>query len=58
MSHGSLAFAEMRLILCRIILDFDIKLSHDSDDWMAHQRTYPLWSRMPLHVHCTPVKGN
>jgi hypothetical protein len=48
----------MRLILCSVILDFDMKLADDSHDWMAGQRTYPLWSRMPLHVHCTPVKGS
>jgi len=46
----------MRLILSRIVFDFDMQLGIGSHDWIGRQRTYPLWSRMPLNVHCTPVK--
>jgi hypothetical protein len=55
-NRDSLAFAEMRLILSRIVFDFDMQLGIGSHDWIGRQRTYPLWSRMPLNVHCTPVK--
>ena len=54
-SH-SLAYAELRLILARIIFDFDMKLTGDSGDWIGRQKTFPLWARLPLNVYFTPVK--
>ncbi|KAH6650517.1 cytochrome P450 [Chaetomium tenue] len=52
----NLAYAELRLILARIIFDFDMKLAGDSGDWIGRQKTFPLWARVPLNVHFTPVK--
>ncbi|KAI1418230.1 putative cytochrome P450 [Hypoxylon sp. FL1857] len=52
----NLAYAEMRLILARIIYDFDLKLAEESDKWIERQRSFALWDRIPLYVYLTPVK--
>ncbi|KAI1473978.1 putative cytochrome P450 [Daldinia eschscholtzii] len=52
----NLAYAEMRLILARIIFEFDLKLSDDSKQWIERQDAYLLWDRIPLNVTLTPVK--
>ncbi|KAK6193011.1 hypothetical protein LQW54_012895 [Pestalotiopsis sp. IQ-011] len=51
----NLAYAEMRLILARIIYDFDLKLADDGQDWIKRQKAFPLWDRPPLNVYLTPV---
>ncbi len=51
----SLAYAEMRLTLARIIFDFDMRLDDSSKRWIERQRAYPLWDRKPLNVYLTPV---
>lgn len=45
----------MRLILARIIYDFDLKLADDSQQWIERQKAYMLWDRLPLNVYLTPV---
>ncbi|KAI6092809.1 putative cytochrome P450 [Hypoxylon rubiginosum] len=52
----NLAYAEMRMILARIVYDFDMKLSDESQKWIERQRAFALWDRIPLHVYLTPVK--
>ncbi|PLN84635.1 cytochrome P450 [Aspergillus taichungensis] len=52
----NLAYAEMRLILARVIYNFDMKIASDSLDWMQTQKVYFLWEKPPLHVHLTPVR--
>ncbi|KAK7958457.1 cytochrome p450 [Apiospora saccharicola] len=51
----NLAYAEMRLILAKIIFNFDIHLADDSEDWIDRQDVYFLWEKPALHVHLTPV---
>lgn len=51
----SLAYAEMRLILARLIYNFDLKLADDSAGWMERQNIFFLWNKPPLHVFLTPV---
>ncbi|CAJ2511464.1 Uu.00g070890.m01.CDS01 [Anthostomella pinea] len=53
----NLAYAEMRLILARIVYDFDLTLADDSKDWIERQKTYALWDRIPLNVYLTPAQG-
>ncbi len=48
----------MKVILARIIWNFDLRLSPDSKGWVANQETYSFWSKGPLYVHLTPVKSN
>jgi hypothetical protein len=54
---GSLAYAEMRLILARMIFNFDIKLADPDFNWLD-QKAYFLWSKLPLEVYLTPVTKN
>lgn len=52
----SLAYAEMRTILARVIYNFDMKLAEDSQDWMEKQKIFLLWEKGPLNVYLTPAK--
>ncbi|GKT44698.1 trichothecene C-15 hydroxylase [Colletotrichum spaethianum] len=51
----NLAYAEMRLILARIIYDFDIELTEGTGPWIERQRAFGVWDRIPLNVHLKPV---
>ncbi|KAI0974801.1 isotrichodermin C-15 hydroxylase [Xylaria arbuscula] len=53
----NLAYAEMRIILARLVFDFDIKMAADSEDWIKRQKAYTLWDRIPLNVYLTPVRN-
>ncbi|KAI9150750.1 Trichothecene C-15 hydroxylase [Paramyrothecium foliicola] len=50
----SLAYMEMRLILARIILNFDIELALQSRDWMKDQKVCFFWKKPPLWVYLKP----
>ncbi|KAL2021769.1 hypothetical protein VTK56DRAFT_6712 [Thermocarpiscus australiensis] len=52
----NLAYAEMRLILARIVYDFDLSLADESKDWLQRSRVYTVWEKTPLYVYLTPVK--
>jgi hypothetical protein len=43
----SLAYAEMKLVLARIIYDFDFELADPGDDWFD-QKVFTLWDKKPL----------
>ena len=43
----SLAYNEMRVILARILWNFDLELCSDSEHW-DRQITYTLWEKLPL----------
>lgn len=49
----SLAYAEMRLILARVVYNFDMKLASESSGWL-NQRSFALWEKNPLLVYLTP----
>ncbi|KAJ9143395.1 Isotrichodermin C-15 hydroxylase [Pleurostoma richardsiae] len=51
----NLAFAEMRIILARIIWNFDIALADDSKAWDEEAETFSLWHKGPLNMHLKPV---
>lgn len=51
----NLAYAEMRLILARIVYAFDIQLSEGSKDWLGRQKNYILWEKPALDVYLKPV---
>jgi hypothetical protein len=46
----------MRIILARLVYDFDMKLAPGSQKWVERQKAYTLWDRLPLNVYFTPVK--
>ena len=52
----SLAYAEMRLILARIVYNFDMQLVDENEDWLD-QNVYILWQKRPLRLWLTPVKS-
>ncbi|KAJ5216801.1 cytochrome P450 monooxygenase [Penicillium chermesinum] len=51
----NLAYAEMRMILARIVFNFDLSLAKDSEGWMERQKIFLFWQKGPLNVHLTPV---
>lgn len=46
----SLAYIEMRLILARMLFNFDLVLTEKGHDWLADQKAYNIWSKPPLYV--------
>ncbi|KAK4186710.1 cytochrome P450 [Podospora australis] len=51
----NLAYVEMRLVLARIIYDFDLALAERSKGWLENLKVYTIWQRVPLYIHLTPV---
>lgn len=46
----------MRVILARLIWNFDPKLAEDEKDWIGKQESYLIWNKPPLKVVLTPVE--
>lgn len=47
----SLAYAEMRLVLARLIYAFDFELADPKDVWdWGRQKTFIFWEKEPLKV--------
>lgn len=55
-SNHSLAYAEMRLIMAKIIFNFDMRLADESRDFYKNSKVYGAWLKPSLMVHLTPVK--
>ncbi|KAI5920504.1 P450 monooxygenase No.1 [Camillea tinctor] len=51
----NLAYAEMRLILAKLLYNFDISLHEDSRDWLKTQKAYVVWDKPQLNVRIKPV---
>ncbi|KAL2141528.1 hypothetical protein VTI28DRAFT_2228 [Corynascus sepedonium] len=51
----NLAYIEMRLILTRVLWNFDLRIAEESLDWMSKQRIFNLWEKGKLNVYMTPV---
>ncbi|KAI0385889.1 cytochrome P450 ClCP1 [Hypomontagnella monticulosa] len=52
----NLAYAEMRLILARIIYNFDMILDDSSRGWLEDQKAYALWYKPALNVRMKPIR--
>ncbi|KAL2371182.1 hypothetical protein RJ035_005150 [Blastomyces gilchristii] len=52
----NLAYAEMRLILARLIYNFDMNLAPESANWLRKQRVFLFYTKPPLNVYMRPVK--
>ncbi|EHK24114.1 uncharacterized protein TRIVIDRAFT_190955 [Trichoderma virens Gv29-8] len=50
----NLAYAEMRLILAKILWNFDITLHPDSKDWLQKNMAYSLWQKPNLNIYIKP----
>jgi cytochrome P450 len=54
----SLAYAEMRLVLARLIYAFDIQLADPRDVWdWGRQKTFIFWEKEPLEILLKPAVG-
>ncbi|KXH25643.1 cytochrome P450, partial [Colletotrichum salicis] len=55
----NLAYAEMRLILARLIWNFDIRPAAETPKWYSETKVYILWEKGGLDVYLTPrvLKG-
>jgi len=51
----NLAYAEMRLILAKIIWSFDLELDPSSANWLADCKVFSLWKKPALNVHVKEV---
>ncbi|KAL7626122.1 hypothetical protein AAE478_002892 [Parahypoxylon ruwenzoriense] len=51
----NLAYAEMRLILAKIVYNFDMTIADDSRGWLTDQKAYIVWDKPPLNIYMTPV---
>lgn len=45
----------MRLILAKIIFNFDMTLADDSRSWMVDQPAYVVWQKPALNINLKPV---
>jgi averantin hydroxylase len=52
----NLAYAEMRLILARVLYEFDMELDERSVDWIRGQKAFVLWEKSPLYVKLKEAK--
>lgn len=50
----SMAYHEMRLILTKMLYNFDYELCQESDNW-SDQKTFTIWEKKPLIVKLFPV---
>jgi cytochrome P450 len=48
-----MAYHEMRLIITKVLYNFDLELCPESEGWMENQRVFTLWQKTPLMVKVT-----
>ena len=53
----NLAYAEMRLIIARLIWEFDMSICDDSRGWLKDQSNYFLWDKPALNIRLHPAKS-
>lgn len=51
----NLAYAEMRIILARVLFEFDLELMESSKSWLENLKNVNLWQKDPLMVKLKPV---
>jgi cytochrome P450 len=51
----NLAYAEMRVILARLLWNFDIELCQESRNWVEGMKVFMIYQRPPLKVILTQV---
>ena len=52
--RNSLATAEMRLVLAKMLWHFDLELENPDDDWYGRLKAFMVWERGGLKVRLTP----
>jgi cytochrome P450 len=43
----------MRLIMAKLLWNFDLELCEQDQDWMDRNKTFILWEKVELHVKLT-----
>lgn len=51
----SLAYAEMRLLLAKMLWHFDFELADPEDDWYGRLKAFMVWERGNLKIRLKPV---
>lgn len=51
-----MAYHELRLILTKVLYNFDLSLEDDSIDWLPRQKIWIMWDKGDLNCKVTPVK--
>lgn len=52
----NLAYSEMRLVISRLLWNFDVTLVPGQDDWMKRQKVFLLIEKDDLFAKLKPVK--
>ncbi|ETS75484.1 hypothetical protein PFICI_12428 [Pestalotiopsis fici W106-1] len=53
----NLAYAEIRLILAKLVWNYDIALADETQkDWVKDQRQWGFWDKPPLYIRLEPRK--
>jgi cytochrome P450 len=52
----NLAYNEMRLILARVLWNFDLELCPESENW-TEQKIFFLWEKLPLFLKLKKKRG-
>ncbi|KAM0263717.1 hypothetical protein ACHAQJ_001031 [Trichoderma viride] len=53
----NLAYSEMRLILARVIMEYDIKLAEGTKGWDTRSKVYSLWEKGSVNAYLIPRKA-
>jgi len=51
---NSLAYMEMRLVLARMLFEFNLELTEDTKDW-TRAKVYTVWQKNPLWIKLKPA---
>ncbi|KAJ4303218.1 hypothetical protein N0V90_002111 [Kalmusia sp. IMI 367209] len=52
----NLAYAEMRLIMAKVLWHFDLEMKPESEGWLERHRLFMLWEKPSLMVKLKPVE--
>ena len=56
MCHRSLAYVEMRVILARLIWNYDLVLNDQMSERFLDCKCFNLWIKKPLNVRLIPAR--
>jgi cytochrome P450 len=51
-----LAYAQVRLLMAKLLWNFDMELCEESADWLERLKIYLVYEKAPLMVKLTPVR--
>ncbi|KAI0448817.1 cytochrome P450 [Xylaria acuta] len=51
----NLAYAEMRLVLAKLVYNFDMSIAEEARDWLRGQKAYTSWVKPNLPIYMKPA---